>query len=158
SGAAGNDDATTTPIKHVVVIFDENISFDHYFGTYPNATNPAGESPFTAAAGTPSVNGLTGTLLTNNPNDANPRRLDPQVPTDVITCDFNHNYTPEQSAFDGGLMDLFAENTHATGGTSNGHNCLADQNDPAPANPNATMTMNYYDGNTVTGLWNYAQH
>jgi len=33
---------TTTPIKHVVVIFDENVSFDHYFGTYPNATNPAG--------------------------------------------------------------------------------------------------------------------
>jgi phospholipase C len=31
------------PIKHLVVIFDENISFDHYFGTYPNALNPAGE-------------------------------------------------------------------------------------------------------------------
>ena len=26
---------TATPIKHVVVIFDENVSFDHYFGTYP---------------------------------------------------------------------------------------------------------------------------
>jgi phospholipase C len=25
---------TATPIKHLVVIFDENISFDHYFGTY----------------------------------------------------------------------------------------------------------------------------
>ena len=34
---------TTTPIKHVVVIFQENVSFDHYFGTYPDATNPAGE-------------------------------------------------------------------------------------------------------------------
>jgi phospholipase C len=32
------DDATTkTPIKHVVVIFQENVSFDHYFGTYPHA-------------------------------------------------------------------------------------------------------------------------
>jgi phospholipase C len=28
-----------TPIRHVVVIFDENISFDHYFGTYPHAAN-----------------------------------------------------------------------------------------------------------------------
>ena len=28
-------------IKHVVVIFGENISFDHYFGTYPNALNLA---------------------------------------------------------------------------------------------------------------------
>jgi phospholipase C len=26
---------TTTPIKHLVVIFQENVSFDHYFGTYP---------------------------------------------------------------------------------------------------------------------------
>ena len=26
---------TATPIKHLVVIFQENVSFDHYFGTYP---------------------------------------------------------------------------------------------------------------------------
>src|SRR5215472_15620512 len=42
--ASGNQNAgsgTTTPIKHLVVIFDENISFDHYFGTYPFAANPA---------------------------------------------------------------------------------------------------------------------
>ena len=39
---------TATPIQHIVVIFGENISFDHYFGTYPNATNPSGEPPFTA--------------------------------------------------------------------------------------------------------------
>jgi len=57
---------TTTPIRHVVVIFGENISFDQYFGTYPNATNPAGEPSFTAARDTPSVNGLTPELLTNN--------------------------------------------------------------------------------------------
>ena len=34
---------TVTPIQHLVVIFDENISFDHYFGTYPYALNPEGE-------------------------------------------------------------------------------------------------------------------
>jgi hypothetical protein len=32
--------STQTPIKHVIVIFGENISFDHYFGTYPFAENP----------------------------------------------------------------------------------------------------------------------
>jgi len=32
--------ATTTPIKHLVVIFQENVSFDHYFATYPVAGNP----------------------------------------------------------------------------------------------------------------------
>ena len=38
---------TATPIKHVVVLFDENVSFDHYFGTYPSAANTDG-SPFHA--------------------------------------------------------------------------------------------------------------
>jgi hypothetical protein len=33
---------TTTPIKHLVVIFQENVSFDHYFGTYPKAANTSG--------------------------------------------------------------------------------------------------------------------
>ncbi len=31
---------TSTPIKHVVVIYDENISFDHYFATYPGPRTP----------------------------------------------------------------------------------------------------------------------
>ena len=52
-------DPTATPIKHLVVIFQENVSFDHYFATYPQAANPAGEPRFTAAPGTPSVNGLS---------------------------------------------------------------------------------------------------
>ena len=49
---------TATPIKHLVVIFQENVSFDHYFGTYPQAANTGGQT-FHAAAGTPSVDGLT---------------------------------------------------------------------------------------------------
>src|ERR1700681_780096 len=52
---------TATPIKHLVVIFQENVSFDHYFGTYPFAQNNAGETPFKASQRTPkSIN----TLLT----------------------------------------------------------------------------------------------
>ena len=43
-------DHTRTPIKHLVVIFQENVSFDHYFGTYPNAANTDGQ-PFDAAPG-----------------------------------------------------------------------------------------------------------
>ena len=62
---------TATPIKHIVVIFGENRSFDHYFGTYPNALNPAGEPAFHALPNTPSVNGLGNALLNNNP-DLNP--------------------------------------------------------------------------------------
>ncbi|KPV42127.1 alkaline phosphatase family protein [Alicyclobacillus ferrooxydans] len=125
--------ATTTPIKHVVVIFGENVSFDHYFGTYPNATNPAGEPPFYAAPGTPSVNGLTPSLLSNNPNGVNPQRLGP---SQAMTGDMDHGYSAEQKAFDNGLMDNFVNAT--------GHG--------------DKTVMDYYDGNTVTALWNYAQH
>jgi phospholipase C len=59
---------TATPIKHIVIIFGENRSFDHYFGTYPNALNPKGEPQFHALANTPGVNGLSNALLNNNPN------------------------------------------------------------------------------------------
>ncbi|HWW82712.1 MAG TPA: alkaline phosphatase family protein, partial [Vicinamibacterales bacterium] len=52
-----NRGSTATPITHVVVIFQENVSFDHYFATYPNAANTDG-SMFKAKAGTPLVDGL----------------------------------------------------------------------------------------------------
>ena len=54
SGAAGGppsgvaSDQPRRRIQHLVVIFQENISFDHYFGTYPFATNPHGEPRFPA--------------------------------------------------------------------------------------------------------------
>ena len=48
---------TQTPIKHLVIIFQENVSFDRYFATYPRALNLSNETPFHAKAGTPSVNG-----------------------------------------------------------------------------------------------------
>jgi phospholipase C len=78
---------TKTPIKHLVVIFNENISFDHYFGTYPQALNVEGEPVFTAAKGTQTdINNLRSSpaLLDNNPNlnplngtgASNPFRLD----------------------------------------------------------------------------------
>src|SRR5262249_34893053 len=83
---------TATPVQHVVVIFDENISFDHYFGTYPNATNPMNEPVFTAAPNTPGVNGFTPALLNNNPNLTNPFRLDRSM---AMTCDNDNHYTDE---------------------------------------------------------------
>ena len=44
---------------------NENVSFDHYFATYPNAANPPGEPRFAPSPGTPKVNNLaTANLLT----------------------------------------------------------------------------------------------
>jgi phospholipase C len=48
-----HDVHTATPIKHLVIIFNENRSFDHYFATYPDAGNPPGEIPFKADPRTP---------------------------------------------------------------------------------------------------------
>ena len=158
ASAAGT---TQTPIKHVVVIFQENASFDHYFATYPNAQFATGEtetsyniqggspvtaSNFKALANTPTVNGLTGALLTNNPNKtangntANPTRL---VPAEAFTCSQNHSYEPEQLMADSGLMDKFPQQN-----TNRGNGCA----------PDGSTAMDYYDGNTVTALWNIAQH
>src|SRR6202790_3606083 len=94
---------TSTPIQHVVVIFQENVSFDHYFATYPNAANTTpGEPVFNAADDTPSVNGLLSAgLLTHNPNSTQPFRLSR---AQAVTCDQDHSYTDEQKSFNSGLM------------------------------------------------------
>jgi phospholipase C len=155
-----------TPIRHVVEIFQENVSFDHYFGTYPKAANSDGQ-PFHAMPGTPAVDGLTpatssslppslrhsANLLTSNPNAAPPQRLD-STATGLaggaggqLTCDQDHNYSDEQKSFDNGLMDKFVESVGTGGGTT-----------PFGTPCNKETVMDYYDGNAVTGLWNYAQH
>jgi phospholipase C len=157
----GGQEPTATPIKHLVVIFQENVSFDHYFGTYPHALNPSGQPRFEARPGTPTINGLTEGLRTNNPNannpannlgsanngQVNPFRLDR---SQNFTADQDHDYTPEQAAFDFGLMDAFPLSVGVAG-------------PPPTSGPNAGitstqgLTMGYYDGNTVTAYWNYAQ-
>jgi len=144
---------TATPIKHLVVIFQENVSFDHYFGTYPYATNPPHEPKFRAASDTPAVNGYSDALLFSNPNflnttgnadgATNPFRLDR---SEAATADQDHDYTPEQQAFHGGLMDSFPQYTGTAGPPPN-----------SQVGGTTGLTMGYYDGNTVTALWNYAQ-
>jgi phospholipase C len=146
-------------IQHIVVIFQENVAFDHYFATYPKAANPPGEPAFHARPHTPKIDGLSGKLLTANPNflnkangpgAVNPFRLDR---SEAATADQNHAYTPEQKAFDHGRMDLFPEFTGRNG--------------PPPGTPGPNprshtvgkgLAMGYFDGNTVTAMWNYAQH
>jgi phospholipase C len=169
---------TKTPIKHLVVIFQENISFDHYFGTYPVAANTDGTT-FYASPDTPtSINTLTnplnpsnnfaplgidltmsnpnnnmnaptgptgGTGKTNGAGAALPFRL---TPSQALTADQGHNDMPEQGAYDNGLMDGFPFYVGTAG--------------PPPL-PNSYpyntkgLTMGYFDGNTVTAMWNYAQ-
>jgi phospholipase C len=184
--AHGADNAsrfqTKYPIKHLVVIFQENVSFDHYFATYPNAANLGDGTTFYPFAGVYSVNNLATpldvnngfvplappNLLTANPN-ANPLApLGPTVgkctpatngtgatlpfrlaQTQAVTSDQDHQDNPEQGAYDGGLMDGFPA-------------CIGVKGPPPLPNLppfNTTgLTMGYFDGNTVTALWNYAQY
>src|SRR5258708_35666822 len=138
-----DDQSTTTPVKHVVVIFQENVSFDHYFATYPFATNPSGEPRFSALSDTPTVNGLTQQLIDNNPNIVKPFRFDR---SHAATCDQDHDYTAEQQAYHAGLADLFVQTVGTGPSTSGNLTC------------NPGDVMGYFDGTTVTALWNYAQH
>jgi phospholipase C len=155
---------TTTPIRHVVVIFQENSSFDHYFGTYPTALNLAGEPPFTPFAATPTVNGLSGNqptstvlnpgdvgaLFTSNGNAVAPFRLDRN---NALVCDQSHAYTQEQQAVDTGLLDHFALAAGSGGTSETGIGCQT-----AAGASVSGAAMGYFDGNTVTALWNYAQN
>jgi phospholipase C len=146
--------SAATPIQHLVVIFQENVSFDHYFGTYPFAANIEGEPTFYAYPNTPSVNGFSPAILNGSGTLANtangagasaPFRLDR---SQASTADQDHDYTAEQIAYHSGLVDLFPMATGTAG--------------PPPSNiPQGSTTglvMGYYDGNTVTAFWNYAQH
>lgn len=158
--------ATATPIKHVVVIFGENISFDHYFGTYPNALNPPNEPAFHAKPGTPTINGLSSTLLEHNPNflnravnneDAtNPFRLSR---AQAATADENHDYTAEQRAYHNGLLDSFPRYTGIQGSRTVKERLETENVKGAKEYAYQTkgLVMGYFDGNTVTALWNYAQ-
>ncbi|MBV9661218.1 MAG: hypothetical protein JO337_08685, partial [Acidimicrobiales bacterium] len=109
---------------------------------------------------TPAVSGLNPTdnnnpaetnLLAGNPNGTNPARYANTSAAgsglqSVLTCDQDHNYTDEQTAFDGGAMDKFVSSVGS-----------AATNEVTGSACSKGEVMNYYDGNTVTGLWNYAQ-
>lgn len=129
---------TKTPIKYLVVIFQENRPFDHYFGTYPKAANFFGDPCFKARRNTPSVNGLTTTLTTLNQNLVQPFRIS-RNQAFASGSDPRHRYTSLQAACNSGLMDKFVEVT--------GVGCTP-----------PTIVMGHFDGNTVTALWNYAQY
>lgn len=122
---------TKTPIKYLVVIIPENRSFDHFFGTYPHALNPKGEPHFKPKKNTPIINGFSNALFLHNTNVTPPFRLNR---SQAATIEPAHHYTQLQEEAHGGLLDQFVQ---VNGG------------DPTP--------MGYFDGNTVTALWNYAQ-
>ncbi|MGI9658819.1 MAG: alkaline phosphatase family protein, partial [Gaiellaceae bacterium] len=90
--AAGPADATetTTPIKHFVVLMQENHTFDNYFGTYPGAD------------GIPE-----GTCMPRNPNKPKSKCVEPFPIGGRAVVDLEHRSLTHEAQFNGGAMDGF---------------------------------------------------
>jgi acid phosphatase len=108
-------------INHLVVIYDENHSFDNLYGFFKGANGIAQASaesktqidlatgqPYTCLPQTDPH--LVGTCLPNEPFD-----ITKYVPADQKTRDLVHRYYQEQVQIDGGKMDKFVTVSDAKG-------------------------------------------
>jgi phospholipase C len=129
-------------IRHVVIIMQENRSFDSYFGTYPGAD------------GIPGLAGNPGRV----PCVPDPRRhgcARPYHDGSDLNYGGPHGHDNATADIDGGAMDGFVEQAES-GLTSY---CKAHFADPrcsfAPKRPDV---MGYHDGREIPNYWNYAGH
>ncbi len=125
-------------IQHVVIIMQENRSFDSYFGTYPGAT------------GIPMQNGVPAVCLP-----------DPELGSCVRpyhdSADTNHGgphgVIHAASDIDGGRMDGFIAQAESRMVTK----CNAPGKRPCPAN-GLTDVMGYHDQREIPNYWAYAKN
>ncbi len=123
-------------VKHVFVIYEENESFDHYFGTYPGADNLA------------SAQARTHGFRQWDP--IGHQWVTPFRITDPDIASTNHSRPALLRKMNGGRMDRFVEDQAATS-LKNGY-------DRSDAHRKALLTMSYYDCDTIPFLWMYARH
>ena len=117
---------TLGDIEHVVILIQENRSFDHYFGSYrgvtgfsdPNALPLNDGSGLTVFSqpGYP-VPGYGGHLL--------PFHFDTQPPNNgECVNDITHGWGPQHRSWDSGAMDSFVKEHLAANGPANGSNTM----------------------------------
>ncbi|GHG60718.1 hypothetical protein GCM10012320_35440 [Sinomonas cellulolyticus] len=122
-------------IKHVVVIMQENRSFDSYFGTFPGAD------------GIPMQNGVPTVCV---PDPAHGSCVRPYYDSADKNSGGPHGQSNASADVDGGKMDGFiAQAEHA------GSSCAP--NDPACAGGATTDVMGYHDGRDIPNYWTYAK-
>lgn len=94
SGCGGvrsdSDPPARSIIKHLIIVSMQNNSFDHLFGTYPNA------------------NGLTPNVSGYTQIDSAGKTVQPFLLANTNTLDLNHTRTSYQTAYDSGKMDKYA--------------------------------------------------
>jgi len=113
-------------VKHVVVIYLENHSFDNLFGSFPgaNGLQNATAANYTQVDATGTPYGVLPAIPnpafpTNLPNK--PFMIDQYIANDMMTPDVLHRYYQEQLQIDGGKMDKFALYNGNSAGLSQGY-------------------------------------
>jgi phospholipase C len=123
-------------IKHIVIIMQENRSFDHYFGTFPGAE------------GIPMANGMP-TVFNIDPRNGN--KIYPFHTSVDANAGGPHGSTSAIADIDGGKMDGFvAQQVNASKG------CV-DPNNPACAGSTDDDAMSYHDDREIPNYWAYAK-
>jgi phospholipase C len=123
-------------IRHVVVIMQENRSFDSYFGTYPGAD------------GIPMRNGVP-TVCVSNPQGGCVRPF--HDPNDV-NGGGPHGQTNATADIDGGKMDGFVAQAQR------GRRGCVDATNPNCTNGAKVDVMGYHDAREIPNYWAYAKN
>jgi phospholipase C len=127
-------------IRHVIVIMQENRSFDNYFGTYPGAD------------GIPMLNGRP-TVCSPDPRSG--RCVRPYHDTQQRDSGGPHAFVDARADIAGGRMDGFV--ARAVGARSPG--CLHTLLDPrCIINVRRPDVMGYHNGSDIPNYWDYARH
>ncbi len=122
-------------IQHVVVIMQENRSFDEYFGTYPGA------------AGLPKQNG-TFAVCVNDPHSG--QCVKPYHDSNDKNGGGPHDENAAAADINGGKMDGFIAQAER------GRKGCVDPNNPNCANGTTPDVMGYHDAREIPNYWTYA--
>ncbi|HEX9039000.1 MAG TPA: alkaline phosphatase family protein [Ktedonobacterales bacterium] len=126
-----------TNIKHVIVIMQENRSFDSYFGTYPGAD------------GIPMANGAPAVCV-HDP--ASGQCVSPYHDTADVNGGGPHGAPAATADINGSKMDGFiAQAEHGRRGCANSTN-------PVCVNTRGQDVMGYHTGADIPNYWAYAQN
>ena len=142
AGAAHAQDATRYPIKHVIVIMQENRSFDQYFGTFPGAD---GIPPDTCVPLDPHNPGLGCVKPFHDPHDGNAGG--PHGP-DSARADLNDGI--KTTRMDGFIYEQLHANTKCA---SNAPNCAGFK-----GGVERHDAVGYHTQEEIPNYWAYAEH
>ena len=124
-------------IKHIIVIMQENRSFDSYFGTYPGAD------------GIPMQNGVP-TVCVNDPQTG--QCVKPYHNSNDLNGGGPHGQTNATADINGGKMNGFIAQAE------NGRKGCANSTDPLCTNSKSVDVMGYHDAREIPNYWSYAQN